>query len=206
MTRLGFDAKQLPLRDWQFVAQEADTARWTDAVGDVITLTRSPDSVPRLSDRASLEQSCRRVSEGEHAGLVEVEVRDVAQGSSLAFVYKRREGSGFTFFGVALVTAPMGSLIWRVECRERGMTGIRESIVTAKLFEAGRLTLDTYVTSWARDPYAPDYAGVDRETLRYLSDDAEYDAAFPNHPLTKTRRQLDRLLALHLPSSSINAE
>ena len=71
--------------------------------------------------------------------------------------------------------------------------------MTGWLAEAGELTIDSYESSWARDPYEPEYAGVDGSTLRYLSDAVEYDAEFANHPLTETRQELTRLVAIRLP-------
>jgi hypothetical protein len=62
----------------------------------------------------------------------------------------------------------------------------------------GELTLEGYESSWAQDPYDPTYCGVDRSTLRYLSDDEMYDAKFPDHPLSKVRRELNRLLTVSL--------
>lgn len=77
---------------------------------------------------------------------------------------------------------------------------LREPIVAERLLKAGRLTVQSYESSRARDPYEPNYEGVDRGTLRYVSDDVEYDAEFPEHPLTKTRRELARLVAIRIPS------
>ena len=42
----------------------------------------------------------------------------------------------------------------------------------------GTLTMESYEASWAKDPYDPNYSGVERSTLRYMSDGPEYDAEF----------------------------
>jgi hypothetical protein len=45
---------------------------------------------------------------------------------------------------------------------------------------------------WARDPYEPS----DRSPIRRnLSDDEQYDARFPEHPLSRARRYLASILA-----------
>jgi hypothetical protein len=84
--------------------------------------------------------------------------------------------------------------------RVNGGSRLREPIVAERLLKAGKLTVQSYESSWARDPYEPKYRGVDRSTLRYLSDGVEYDAEFPEHPLMKTRRELARLVAIRIPS------
>jgi len=187
------------MADWHLVRQEARSAFWRDAAGDVISLTRTSFPLPSLSDPVGLQRSCRRFSEDQRSGLVDVAVRDGTRGPCLTYVYKRLEIPAFTFFGIVSAPAPAGSWMWMVIARERGTTGVREAVVTARLFNSGHLTLESYKSSWARDPYEPEYAGVDRSTLRYLSDAVEYDAEFPDHPLTKTRRELARLVAIQLP-------
>lgn len=197
---LDFEADGLPMGNWHLVGREAGSAYWNDAVGDVISLTRSSMPVPALSDDVGLQHYCRRICESQRSGLVEIAVRDGAQGRCLTYVYKRLEKAAFKFFGVVATPAAKGSWTWMVLAEERGTTGVREAIVTAQLFEAGKLTLESYASSWARDPYEPSYQGVDRKTLRYVSDDVEYDVEFPDHPLTKTRREMGRLVAIRLPS------
>src|SRR4051812_44138286 len=101
---LGFEAKELPMADWHLVRQEADSASWRDVAGDFISLTRTSVPVPSLSDPVRLQQSCRRFSEDQRSGLVDVAVRDGAQGRCLAYVYKRLEMPAFKFVGI--VRAP----------------------------------------------------------------------------------------------------
>ncbi|MFN8582690.1 MAG: hypothetical protein U0163_17150 [Gemmatimonadaceae bacterium] len=197
--RQGFDVTKLPMADWHFVDQEASSTFWRDAAGDVISLTPTGLPMPALSNPIELQQSSREFSEGQRAGLVEVTVREGIQGSCLTFIYKRLEHLAFKFCGVAQAPGRTGSWLWMVVCNEHGTTGIREAIVTARMIKSGRLTVDSYRTSWARDPYEPAYDGVEASTLRYLSDDVEYDVEFPDHPLTKSRRELDRLIRIQLP-------
>ena len=72
------------------------------------------------------------------------------------------------------------------------LPGMRKEDIDVSLHD-GMLTIEDYETSWARDPYAPTYRGVDRSVLRFLSDDEKYDGQFPDHPLSKVRRVLTAL-------------
>lgn len=72
---------------------------------------------------------------------------------------------------------------------------MRETVVTVELINAGKLTIQSYESSWARDPYDPSYRGVDRSVLHFISDDECYDERFPEHPLTMIRQVLAMLPA-----------
>jgi hypothetical protein len=195
------DPARLPMPGWELVHQESATAVWRDATGDVISLTRStmePSMPTPDSHGDGLRSYCRGVAEDQGAGLVEAATVVGAEGPSIAYIYKRLDAPAITFFGVAATPVALDAWTWMVIAYERGVTGMREAVVTDRLLAAGQLTLESYEASWARDPYDPSYAGVDRRTLRYLSDAEEYDAEFPNHPLTKVRRELRRLLAIQL--------
>jgi hypothetical protein len=196
----AFDAKLLPMADWKLVGQKPMSAFWRDRVGDAVSLTRCSAGFvsENLSDERGLQSYCRRIAESQGAGLVEVEAATSAEGPCLKYIYKRLEKPAFKFFGVVAIPVAEATWIWMVVTGERGTTGVREAVVTAKLFEAGKLTLESYKTSWAQDPYDPSYAGVDKSTLRYISDSPEYDADFPDHPLTKMRRELRRLIEIRI--------
>ena len=202
----AFDASLLPMADWKLVEQKPMSASWRDLAGDAVTLTRGPAGLvtDSLSDERSLQRFCRRIAESQGAGLVDVEAATSAEGPCLRYIYKRLEKPGFKFFGVVAIPVPQATWIWMVVTVERGETGVREAVVAAKLFEAGRLTLESYKTSWAQDPYDPGCAGVDKSTLRYLSDSPEYDDYFPDHPLTKMRRELQRLIEIRISPPASN--
>jgi len=200
----SFDPSQLTMHGWSLVNKEVSTAYWHDGVGDVISLTLTPpvQSLPSLSDTDELRKYCRRSAERQAAGLVEVRSTIGAAGPSLTYIYKRLEVPALTYYGVLSTPFDGGMWRWMILAYERGTTGVREATVTSRLFEAHELTLETYEATWAQDPYDPSYRGVDRSTLRYRSDTEEYDDEFPDHPLSKVRRELRRLLTIGLPSGT----
>ena len=118
-----------------------------------------------------------------------------SQGAVLTLIYKQLQRPAFIFTGMLWMPVAGQWLIWATIDGERGTTGVREAAVTARLFNAGELSVDAYQESWARDPYDPTYNGVDHSTLRYVSDDDKYDADFPFHPLSKVRRTLRQISA-----------
>jgi hypothetical protein len=185
---------------WDLVEREPNAAFWRDASGDVVSLTLSLEQqrVLESSDANALQAYCRQVAEDQGAGLVEVELATSAQGPAFRYIYKRLVKPAFTFFGVVDIPRERGHWVWMVVAKERGTTGIREALITAYLANNGRLTIESFKASWAQDPYDSSYRGVDRSTLRYESDAAEYDELVPDHPLSKTRRELRRLLSVQV--------
>lgn len=69
----------------------------------------------------------------------------------------------------------------KIQAAERGMTGMREAVVMAKLGP------ESY---FRPHPYAPEVQGG---LLFHAADHAQWDAEFPDHPLTRVRRTLDVL-------------
>jgi hypothetical protein len=86
---------------------------------------------------------------------------------------------------------------------ERGMTGIRDTIMFSKLsLEGGAVRVDEEtrrMVGWTSDPYFPDFDGP---CLRNLSEDERYDADFPDHPLSIIRTELAALI----PATRIEQE
>lgn len=180
---------------WHEDAPSGAMRTWHHPDGGVLSLAMaSGGAIPPPSQLDLLRNAFRRLAEAAGAGLVEANAVESAHGPAARMIYKRRQGMAFVFTGMLLLPARDRWLVCTVVDAERGTTGIREAVVTAELIEAGHLTLETYEESWARDPYDPDYRGVDRTLLRYLSDDERYDSRFPEHPLSHVRRTLDMLL------------
>ena len=106
---------------------------------------------------------------------------------------QRARKPAFVFTGMVWAPHEDGWLLWTIVDGEHGVTGTREAQITAELFNSGALTIEKYESTWARDPYYAEYDGVDRSTLRYMSDDEQYDERFPTHPLTHVRRVLNAI-------------
>ncbi|HEX6718575.1 MAG TPA: hypothetical protein VF088_15820 [Pyrinomonadaceae bacterium] len=171
-----------------------ERSTWHDIDGDTITLSLAA-ALPgtKTADVEALRTYCRQVAEDHGAGLVEASVILGQLGPTVQMIYKQLKKPAFTFTGMQIIALPKASLTWSVVAREKGTTGVREAVVTSSLLSQGRLTLEMYEERWACDPYEPLYRGVDRSTLRYMSDDASYDTQFPTHSLAKVRRLLREL-------------
>ncbi|HKC93158.1 MAG TPA: hypothetical protein VKB81_03960 [Nitrospira sp.] len=133
-------------------------------------------------------------------GIVSVDPRTAASRPAIEIIYKRTEGMGYRYTGMLIVEF---SGYW---CQitgvfgERGVTGVREAVLTEKLFSGGQIKLrkhpfyrrvftrsSGYVEGWFVDPYDAKYRGI---VLRSVADNEEYDQRFPDHPLMRLRSTL----------------
>jgi hypothetical protein len=77
---------------------------------------------------------------------------------------------------------------------EYGMTGMRDSVILSQMLSQGKVTMtpagegqQPKMRGWSSDPYDPSFTkGVPMN----LSEGEEYDAQFPNHPLSVIRKLL----------------
>lgn len=165
---------------------------WSGEDNSVLVAAVSTEAWGPLSDD-ELRKKARALAEGAGGGLVEVSPLPCPGGTAVRLIYKRLEIPAYVYTGMLLVPFAGGSVVWTVVAGECRMTGIRESIVTSELMNAGKLTVDSYKRDWAQDPYDKSYRGVDRKVLRSISDDEHFDSQFPDHPLTKVRMVLAEL-------------
>jgi hypothetical protein len=183
------------MEGWTEEAPTDEMRTWRNSRGDVLCLAAADGSLelPSLSNIGALQKWCRAVAESNGAGLIEMQLDTGRLGATVAFIYKRLQMPAYVFTGMLLVPGDEVNPVWTVVSGERGMTGVREAIVTAQLMTTGKLTIEDYKRSWAQDPYDSTYRGVDRRVLRFVSDDESYDEQFPDHPLSKVRRILATL-------------
>jgi hypothetical protein len=192
------------------------TTFWRDVDGDFLILIRDvPHRFPDLSDVDAVRRYCYKEKFlGED--LVQADVVESVEGPAVMYIgsshrepidpiYLSMSTDGSTpsppipSIGGTLILAPSSghSSVWMLTANERGTTGIREATIASTLMQPGRLTLNDVETAWAQDFYSS-YAGVDRRAIRKLSDDERYDQQFPQHPLSKVRRELKKLLNIKL--------
>jgi stress response protein SCP2 len=165
---------------------------WHDPHGDVavvIPFDLVPDLPAPLTDPVRLFRELAIKDARSGAGLVDADVITVDGLPALRQIVKIKhphQQSGLVFMGTVLIPRATCSVVLKVQCPEQGTTGIREASVMARVgFEA----------AFPASPFAPD---VDLRALGGLptnvADRSEYDAAFPEHPLSRCRRLLDRIV------------
>lgn len=139
-----------------------------------------------LDDGPALRAALTRVTARAGGGLIEASVKSLGALPALKQILKLPlpgQPSGQAFIGSFTVPRAMCSTVVKVQAPERGMTGMREAMVMAQVGH------DKY---FRPHPYAPDVQGG---LPFHAADHAQWDAQFPDHPLTRVRRTLDALAA-----------
>ena len=195
----GVGDVRVALDGWTPMERSDRQAVWHGGDAGIVTLDVL-DELDLAADPPppALQAYFRKIAESMDGGLVEAERTSWRHGRAFAGIYKKPKGTGFFFTGFLYMPMPRASLVWAAANGERGMTGVREAIVTAQMFEREGMSVEWYEKNWAQDPYDPEYRAcgrVDRHTLRYYSDDERFDAVLPGHPLSQVRATLRRLCA-----------
>ena len=165
---------------------------WIDASGVPLSadLLNGSLGLPVPTDKPAVRKYCRKIAKGNGGAIVSVDAVSIAEVPATQLIYKREKLPAYAYTGMLFLQLDAFGYVIVIAAEEQGTTGVREAVVTSRLFEEGKLTLETYESGWFRDPYDPGYKG---RILRSLSDNERYDSSFPDHPLSKIRRSLEHL-------------
>ncbi|WP_328680624.1 hypothetical protein OG905_34820 [Streptomyces sp. NBC_00322] len=160
---------------------------WANDEGDVLSLHffgLPPDLPASLDDGPSLRAALTRLTAQAGGGLIEASVKSLGPLPALKQILKLPlpgQPSGQAFIGSFTVPRATCSTVVKIQAPERGMTGMREAMVMAQVGH------DKY---FRPHPYAPEVQGG---LPFHAADHAQWDAQFPDHPLSRVRRTLDAL-------------
>ncbi|MFH8376814.1 hypothetical protein [Streptomyces cyaneofuscatus] len=164
-----------------------DTDAWLNDHGDVLSLhffDLPPDLPAALDDGPALRHGLTYFTARAGGGLIEASVKRLGELPALRQILKLPlpgQPSGQAFIGSFTVPRATCSTVVKIQAAERGMTGMREAVVLAKLGP------ESY---FRPHPYNPEVQGG---LPFHAADHAQWDAEFPDHPLTRVRRTLDVL-------------
>lgn len=165
-----------------------DNDAWANDDGDVLSLhyfALQPDLPAGLDDGPTLRNRLTHTTAQAGGGLIEASVKKLGELPALRQIVKLplpQQPSGQAFIGSFTVPRAACSTVVKIQALERGMTGMREAVVLAKVGPG---------QYFRPHPYAPDVQGG---LPFHAADHAQWDADFPDHPLTRVRRTLDALV------------
>ncbi len=166
---------------------EREPGVWTDAAGLVLSVhffSLVPDLPAPLHQQERLRAGLAQGVAGAGGGLIEAAFGDVDGVPAVRQLIKvpRPNGQGQVFLGSWTVPKAGCSTVLKVQAAEGAMTGMREAMVMAQVGPADY---------FRPHPYA---GGGQLGGLPYhVGDLEEWDAQFPDHPLTRVRATLSRL-------------
>jgi hypothetical protein len=198
-TRSGFFAIPIAFDETDFERQgERDGAFvWFTPKGDGLGLYHyavPPDIEADLRSVDSLRTAYRRNALKVGVGVVEIETCVVDSCTAVRTLFKvAQQPTGRSYVGALTFPFQHFSYVFKVQCPELGITGVRDAVVCAKLISTGEIKIDSTsgeVLGWLDDPYDPNETGA---LTRNRSERREYDSQFPDHPLSRARWVLDHL-------------
>ena len=167
---------------------------WLTPQGDGLGLFHHPRPhiEADLSNVDRVRDFYRRSASEVGLGVVEIETTVVDGCTVVRTLFKAAEQpTGRTYHGALTFPFRDFSYVLKVQCEERGMTGVRDAFVSAALMVSGETGIESgRMTGWLDDPYDPAEAGP---MTRNKSERPEYDAQFPDHPLSRARWVLNHL-------------
>jgi hypothetical protein len=151
----------------------------------------------RLSDEVLVREYYRDNFAEQGIGIVQCDLVTVSGQRAVKTIGKKIvQGQPALYIGSLAIPMSDRSFVLSLYSQEDGITGMRDTVIFSKLStERGDLVPDPdsgMMTGWVQDPYFPEYNGP---CLRNLSESAEYDNQFPDHPLTKVRERIGELIA-----------
>ena len=180
----NYNEFRLPGR-WTLETHDEYCASYTNDAGDLLSLhdiLQRPDIAADVNDAGALRRFYRGAAESSGMVMLEVDSARVAALTAVRTIFKGRlHDTGFVFLGSYTLPFHSSAIVIKVQSSEAGVSDARE--IAAMVSEAREL-------AWEHDPYEPAYCG---QFMRNRADDPKYDAAFPDHPLSKVRRYLAEL-------------
>ena len=198
----SIDAISFDDSKWELEADRDDAKVWHNEYGDglgVYFFPMPPDIPAAPSEIDTLRDAYRRMATDSGSAIIEVDTVTLDGILGLKVIIKYpQDPSGMTYLGTITLPFREFSYVFKIQCQEHGTTGVREAFI-ADLFLKEKLQKNRgsgdekpsgLMDGWAQDPYDPSFRAP---LLRNLADDERHDDQFPDHPLSRLRRQLSKL-------------
>jgi hypothetical protein len=193
-----FDSTNLILQ-----GDDRNTRVWKTTAGDMVTLydlPKPPDYRAIPADLDRIRAKAREQATQYGGAIVEVELCVLDGIAAVREIIKvPQQPTGMGYLGSLALPLRGFAYLVTVACPERGLTGMRDMAVLAKLMQDGQLNFDESKgepSGWMQDPYDP---AIVARPARNRSDDEAYDVLYPEHPLSRARgllRQIERSLRM----------
>ena len=184
---------QVPFENWKLYQENDSIKIWTNTFGDILSLNffyENPNLPEFVADIHSLRNFYRDVISESHGSIVEVEKEFLGDFVLIKSIFKiSQEITGFIFLASYSLIMESYTFIIKVECPEKGTTGLRESTVLMMCGIDGSIPKGS-MEGWFYDPYDP---ALNDKVSTNISDQEKYDRFFPNHPLTRARATLNQI-------------
>jgi hypothetical protein len=144
-----------------------------------------PD-LPTIKDIDFLRKFYRELIAPNGGALIEVDLLQLKGFAAVKTIFKfPMETRGMAY--VASITIPFEdySYVIKIQAPEVGVTGMRDAVILDRLMGTEEVFLENdELQNWFSDPYDSE---IKSSGIRNKSDARQYDAEFPDHPLSRVR-------------------
>jgi hypothetical protein len=199
--------------DSDFVLQgdEQGVRYWRHPAVDSFGLSYYParaDLDADLNDLGSVRAFYRKLAMQAGGGVVDVETPVIGQCRAVRTIIRVcPEPPSMVYLGAIMLPFRDFTYAFKSQYAEQGTTGLREAVVFNQLKQSGLLTdpplsaaqrsgegvylmRRNMVGGWMDDP---NDSAIETQLMRNRADAEEYDARFPDHPLSRVRLLLNHL-------------
>ena len=183
-------AIKLPELGWVEGDTTKSIKKWGDADGTMAISLNFFEGEPDISSLKTIDglrQYYRDTISSSQGAIIEVELVVLHGVQCIRTVLKFPQNpSGSTYLTSLIIPFAMCSYVVKIQAPELDLSGIRESFIIKKLLREDVIskTANGYI-NWSFDPYKADYIS---RNLMNRSEEVKWDARFPTHPLTKSRK------------------
>jgi len=195
-----FNGLGYEMREWEFNREHSDTYQytWSDKHSPAVIIFKyygiEPD-LPTVKNVNTLRDMYRELV-GQHNGaIIRVEIGSIQNVDTVETIFKFPiEPHGVSYIGSITIPYKDRSYVLMARCAEVGTTGLRDSAIFDKMIGDGVVTFeDGTPRGWLKDPYDD---SMTEGFHMNLSETEEFDAMFPEHPLTVVRGLLTQFSGL----------
>ena len=153
-----------------------------------------PDITAENDTDVELQNNYRKVAYESGAAIIEVKKVKLGVFDSIKTIFKfPMQPQGMAYIGSYTIPFKNFSYVIKVQCIEQGTTGIRDNTIFELMIKNGKVKLNPEkhtVEGWMKDPYDE---SIKLPFMMNLSEAEEFDAQFPEHPLSRMRKFLKQI-------------
>ena len=191
---LSINSVRFNTSEWTLLEESDERILWKNEMFNRLSLhffPISPDLPVKLSALTDLRNFYRENVIQVGGGLVSVDVFSVKNIPTVKTILKfPQKPTGMRYLGSLTFPFAQFSYVIKVDCREQGITGTRDTLVSMLMrqkFEANNPN-----QGWFEDPYDPTRRDP---IMRNKSEDEQYDIQFSDHPLSQVRKYINDIQA-----------
>lgn len=153
-----------------------------------------PDITAKNDTELELQKNYRKLAYESGGAIIEVKKVKLGSFDTIKTILKiPMKPHGMGYIGSYTIPFKNFSYVIKVQCIEKGITGIRDATVLEMMIRNGTIKLDgkeNSIKGWMRDPYDN---SIQFPLMMNLSESEEFDDMFPEHALSRMRKYLKHI-------------